>query len=125
MWQAPPARAKSDALDGRAAVHQDHPDRDYIHQDRQGHRDRDCIRRPDCIRPDPEGLQAHASAAGPDAPDLYKSAFPEPDSTDALASLVAAEEAHPATADAYSVSPPCRDAEEPRAEPVADRPNSV
>lgn len=95
--QAPLAEAKSDASDGRAAVLQDHPDRDYIHPVLQ---DRDYNRRPDCSRLGPEGRQDRASAAGPDAPDLYKSAFPGPDSTDASASPVAAEEAHPATADA-------------------------
>lgn len=125
MLQAPPAKARSDASDGRAAVHQDRPGRDCNHLDRQGHPDRDCIRRPDCIHLDPEGCLDRASAADPDAPDLYKSAFPAPDSKDASASPAAAEEARQATADACSVSPPCRDAEEPPAAPVADPLNSV
>jgi len=117
--------ATSDASDGHAADRPDHPDRDYIHPDRQGHWDRDCIRCPDCSHLDPEVHQDHASAADPDEPDRCRSDAQEPDSPDASASLDEAEAAHREPADAYSVSPPYPDAEELWAWPVADRQDSA
>jgi hypothetical protein len=124
MSQAPLAKAKWDAWDGRAVQgRQGHLDHDYIPRDRPDLRVLDYNHRPDCNRPD---WEVHWDAkAAPGAQARCKSAGRAQDSTGASAYPDAEAEALPVRVDAYSIAPPYRDEAARPALPEAVRPGSV